>query len=460
MHSQTPYDICIVGAGVAGATLAAYLAPSGLKIALIEKEWEAQDRIVGELLQPGGVKILEELGLLHLLNDIDAQDVNGYAIYLNEKHFSIVYPTKNSNQPIRGRGFHNHLFLTNVRTQLEQYSNIDIYIGTADSYIEENNRISGVQFTCANQEKRTIYARLNVFTDGIFSHFRPFLTSEPKTITSYFLGMILKNCEVPHPHFGHVIVSDNIPCLIYPISSHEYRMLIDFKGENPPRKSEELKRFLKEDIGKNIPASILPSYEKAIQEGKFKVMPNHRLPAKPNHIKGSVILGDALNMRHPLTGGGMTVAFTDVQLLGNLLLSIPLFSDLEKTDIAIETFYKTRNQNTASINILADALYGVFSNENLRDGCYEYLAQGGKKASEPISILAAINRDKTLLEKHFFAVAAYGARKEIVKSPLKGIKLAHRSMSEAVKIVAPLIESESPSFSEKILLQIAKTIAQ
>lgn len=458
MSNSSTYDICIVGAGVAGATLAAYLAPSGLKIALIEKEWEAQDRIVGELLQPGGVQVLKELGLLHLLNNIDAQDVNGYAIYLNEKHFSIVYPTE-KNEPIRGRGFHNHLFLTNVRTYLHQFSNIDIYIGNAQSYIEENNRITGVQFTTDDQQSKCVYARLNVFTDGIFSHFRPYFTNKPKTITSYFLGMILKNCDAPHPHFGHVIVSDNIPCLVYPISSNEYRMLIDFKGENPPRKSAELKRFLKEDIGKNIPASILPSFEAAVEEGKFKVMPNHRLPANPNHIKGSVILGDALNMRHPLTGGGMTVAFTDVQLIGNLLLSIEPFSEEEAIDTAVQTFYATRNHKTASINILADALYGVFSNENLRDGCYEYLAQGGKKASEPISILAAINRDKSLLEKHFFAVAAYGARKEIVKSPFKGLKLAHRSMSDAVKIVAPLIESESPSFSEKILLQIAKTIA-
>jgi len=30
------FDICIVGAGMAGATIAAYLAPRGIKIALID----------------------------------------------------------------------------------------------------------------------------------------------------------------------------------------------------------------------------------------------------------------------------------------------------------------------------------------------------------------------------------------------------------------------------------------
>ncbi len=458
MQASKTYDICIVGAGVAGATLAAYLAPKGLKIAIIEKEWEAPDRIVGELLQPGGVEVLKELNLLHLLDNIDAQNVNGYAIYLNDQHFSIHYPAVESHTT-QGRGFHNHLFLTNVRNYIKEFSNIDVFIGNAQAYIEVEDRITGIQIITENQEEITINAHLNVFTDGIFSHFRTFFTDAPKTITSYFLGMVLKNCEAPYAQFGHVIVSDNIPCLVYPISSTEHRMLIDFKGENPPRKSEELKRFLREDIGKNIPEKIKPSFEAAIDEGKFKVMPNHRLPAKPKHIKGSVILGDALNMRHPLTGGGMTVAFTDVQLIASLILANNTFQQPEKIDEAVEVFYQTRGKKTASINILADALYGVFSNENLRDGCYDYLAKGGKKAAEPISILAAINRDKGLLEKHFFAVAAHGARKEISKSPLKGLKQAHKSMSDAVKIVAPLIESESPDLSEKILLQIAKSIS-
>lgn len=454
---QNQYDICIVGAGVAGATLAAYLAPSGLKIAVVEKEWEPADRIVGELLQPGGFDKLSQMNLAHLLDNIDVQNVNGYAIFLNEKHFTIKYPSEVSD--IYGKGFHNHLFLINARQELKKHSNIDIIIGNAEAYEIENNTITGVKVTNDKQEESIINARLSVFTDGIFSNFRNYLTTEKKQITSFFLGLVLKDCTPPFPNYGHVIVSNNTPCLVYPISSNEYRMLIDFKGETAPRKSQALKDLLMNEIGSNIPASILPSFHNAVNEGKFKVMPNHRLPASPKNIPGSVILGDALNMRHPLTGGGMTVTFTDVKFLGDLIFNLKSIKDAEEVNAAIQDFYQNRTKEIASINILADALYGVFKDENLRDGCFEYLSQGGKKASEPISILAAINRDKTLLEKHFFAVAAFGARKEISKSPLKGIKQAHQSMSTAVKIVAPLIESESPSMSEKILLKIAKTIS-
>lgn len=35
------------------------------------------------------------------------------------------------------------------------------------------------------------------------------------------------------------------------------------------------------------------------------------------------MLGDAFNMRHPLTGGGMTVAFADCDLLCDMLRPLP-----------------------------------------------------------------------------------------------------------------------------------------
>lgn len=43
---------------------------------------------------------------------------------------------------------------------------------------------------------------------------------------------------------------------------------------------------------------------------------------------GVLLLGDAYNMRHPLTGGGMTVVFNDIKLWRKLLKGIPdLYDD-------------------------------------------------------------------------------------------------------------------------------------
>lgn len=58
--------IIIIGAGVAGASLAHSLAPK-FKVSLIERDYSEPDRIVGELLQPGGINALAELGLSGML---------------------------------------------------------------------------------------------------------------------------------------------------------------------------------------------------------------------------------------------------------------------------------------------------------------------------------------------------------------------------------------------------------
>lgn len=56
-------DVVIVGAGIAGCALAVALGKQGRSVILLEKSLRQPDRIVGELLQPGGVAALEKLGI-------------------------------------------------------------------------------------------------------------------------------------------------------------------------------------------------------------------------------------------------------------------------------------------------------------------------------------------------------------------------------------------------------------
>jgi squalene monooxygenase len=56
-------DIVIVGAGIAGCAAAVAFGKQGRSVMLLEKSLKEPDRIVGELLQPGGVLALEKLGL-------------------------------------------------------------------------------------------------------------------------------------------------------------------------------------------------------------------------------------------------------------------------------------------------------------------------------------------------------------------------------------------------------------
>ena len=56
-------EVVIIGSGVAGSAMATVLARDGRRVTVIERDLKEPDRIVGELLQPGGLEVLDKLGL-------------------------------------------------------------------------------------------------------------------------------------------------------------------------------------------------------------------------------------------------------------------------------------------------------------------------------------------------------------------------------------------------------------
>lgn len=66
------------------------------------------------------------------------------------------------------------------------------------------------------------------------------------------------------------------------------------------------------------------------------------MPAAPQSTPGALLLGDAFNMRHPLTGGGMTVALSDIVVLRDLLRPLSNLNDADVLCNYLESFYTLR----------------------------------------------------------------------------------------------------------------------
>lgn len=458
MGTNKDIDVLIVGAGIAGASLAANLAKTGKKIVVVERDLSERDVIIGELLQPGGVQKLEEMGFTSLIDHIDAQPVYGYDIIYEDRDYLIPYPNKNG-EPC-GFGFRNGAFLQNIRKHILAQRNISVIEGTVTSLIEDRDTIVGVNYKrklAADEE--SLYAHLTVVTDGPLSNFREKLSKPVNKLNGYFLGLLLKNCELPFANHGHLIMGDHPPMVIYPVTSTSWRVLIDFKGQKPPRLGRDFKKFLLEEFEQAMPKSARAAFVAAVEEGKFKTFPNHRLPANPIKKQGAVLLGDALNMRHPLTGGGMTAAFNDVLRLSNNLEKINDFSNLRQLGKAIQKFYETRHLGTQTTNILADGLYGVVYNPELRKAFFEYVSRGDKYAEETCSILAGLNKDKKLLLNHFIAMARYGTQLKIsAEKPGVVVTESLSMVKDAVGIITPLLLSEKPDPGNKLMLEALNRI--
>ena len=430
---KSEFDIIVVGAGVAGGVYAASQSKDK-KILVIERDLTEPDRIIGELMQPGGVQSLEQMGLKHLLDGIDAQQVDGYQLIKGDQNFNIFY--KEIEQGISGVGLRNGKFLTNIREEIKSRDNITVFEGNVVELIEEDEVIKGVKYKSSSGDMLEQRAPLTVVCDGPMSFFRKKLSVPNKHVTSYFMGLVLRDLDLKFPSLGHMIVTGDAPILVYPIHDNAYRILIDYPGEKPPRIGTKSIEKFKTEISAVLPEEMRASFIKAIDNDQLKVMPNHSMKAQAFRKKGAVLLGDSFNMRHPVTGGGMTATFTDIISLNKAFENVDL-SDEAKVELAIQSYYINRSEKVETINILANALYKVFRDEDLKDAVFEYLQRGGEKSTGPLSLLAGINRNKKYLLKHFFKVALQHPIHFVTK-PRKQMRL----YKSAVGIIRPILKEE------------------
>ncbi|KAF4472817.1 squalene monooxygenase erg1 [Fusarium albosuccineum] len=415
-------DVVVVGAGIFGAAIAITLARQNRSVFLLERSLGEPDRIVGELLQPGGVQALGNLGLGICLDDIDSIPVRGYEVYYHGQAVTIPYPTDNSSRctslPERpeGRSFHHGRFVRKLRESAAREPNITLVETLVTGLItaEKTDQVLGVK-SLTKGEPDYFFAPLSIVADGYKSKFR---TSASRKVDSRskFWALELQDAVLPSPGFGHVLLGNFSPVLLYQIGTRETRALI-----NVPEGLEDAKsanggvlNYIQHRVLPNLPASLQPNFAASLEKGRLRCMPNSFLPAAPNRTPGLIVAGDALNMRHPLTGGGMTVALNDVVLLGQLLhpSRTPDFEQVAHVLQQLTVFDWRRKGHTFVINVLAQALYALFAADDyyltvLRQGCFEYFKRGGICVDGPAGLLGGIAKKPFPLVYHFFAVAVF-----------------------------------------------------
>lgn len=385
----THFDLIIVGAGIVGPALAYALSPQSflrtssfspassskprtLQTLLIDSRMRQPDRIVGELLQPGGVLALKQLGLESALEGMDAVPARGYCVvrprsFGKEDGFEqvhIPYP-----EPHEGRSFHHGRFVQNLRRAAAGAEGVRLLEATVSSSLvlcPHTGRVLGVRATPSGggevSEGERIYTATMVVIANGASNFRksaflPLLTPPQEkptwrpletSIRGSFHGLILPHAPsapstpiLPLPYHGTVLLIPSCgPVLLYQVSTTATRILIDIPKSSPhATSSASVQSYIEHTVIPNLPtpalrASLTSLVRDEDKDDKGRVglkkhlrsMPNPFFPAPPQGRdrtrEGVVLLGDSWNQRHPLTGGGMTVGFWDVVNLSKGLIAV------------------------------------------------------------------------------------------------------------------------------------------
>jgi squalene monooxygenase len=194
------YDVLVIGAGILGCTAAVSLARQGRRTLLLERSFKEPDRIVGELLQPGGVAALAQLGMSDCLEGIDAVPVRGYHIYYREEGVTFWYPPvpvegknvvssanlekdrsgegREKRKP-EGRSFHHGKFLMKLRDTASREPKVTMVETTAMELVRHEKTTQVVGVKCLSGGKNwqcvcvlflfTVYRLEILYSDILFS---------------------------------------------------------------------------------------------------------------------------------------------------------------------------------------------------------------------------------------------------------------------------------------------------
>jgi squalene monooxygenase len=224
-----------------------------------------------------------------------------------------------------------------------------------------------------------------------------------------------------------------------------------------------------------LPSSVHALFKTAVEAQEPVCMATKYLPTATEgctgympEINGALLLGDSWNMRHPITGGGMTVALLDVENLANRLSGKDLAA-LCRSGMAqlLREFRSSRRGHAGAINLLANALYRVFSvlpgdmsdvsvetQACLREACLDYFRIGGPCCKGPVSLLAGLTPSPAILITHFFWVAALGMKKMLAPYPTqKRLYGSWELLKLACSIIMPLLKQEGVTALSLPLIQ-------
>lgn len=307
--------------------MASVMARAGCDVLVLEASREFVDRVRGELIAPWGLEEVGELALTDALFSVPHVNIiSRYAPY--DETISVenaIASTRNIGDAISGIAGMvgvSHPGLSEALLLDARHAGASIRRGIADVGIVADGR-ARLTFT-AEGERHEVSCRLLVGADGRQSVVRRQLgwelcSTKPRV---YMGGMLVGNTEGWPRDLACSGVEGDIHFLVFPQSDGLTRLYLAWSADHPHRfagKDRE-RRFLDAFQCECIPqADALVNGTPAGPCASFPMTDSWL--NRPAFSEDVVLIGDAAGWSDPIAGQGLSVAFRDVRVLSELLLS-------------------------------------------------------------------------------------------------------------------------------------------
>lgn len=319
-HIET--DICIVGGGPAGLTLSLLLLRSGVRVTVLERTRSFEREFRGEILQPGGMTLLAQLGVLDR-----ARARGGYPL----KRFQLVEYGKVLMDIDYDQLPKPYDFLLSIpqRHVLEElldacraYSGFTYLEGRAVAdLVIEDGKVRGAT-SGQGDTGLVIDAHCTVGADGRFSKVRKLAGIEYHRVEAFehdVLWFKIPGGDRPL-HDVRVYKSEGNPVLIY----DSFPDSIQLGWTLPHKGYKQLQESGFDEVLDGITKAV-PPYADAIRAtvtgfSDLKLLDVFAGSAETWAIDGLVLIGDAAHTHGPIGAQGINLALQDAAVLHPVLM--------------------------------------------------------------------------------------------------------------------------------------------
>lgn len=386
-------DIIVVGAGGGGAVLALALAQKGIKTIVLEQAPGPPSGLRGEILQPNGQRVLDQLGLLDKLPSESTRTVRRFHFCRvgGERLCTVDYgdlPPPYNQAVVTLPNVAHHAILNAIQ---REPSVALWYDNSFTGLIRENGRVAGLTAKRGTDEVM-VKARVVVGADGAFSKVREALQI-PADLHLYPQGYLIAIVDAPEPiteakYFvgkrtilGMFPAAGNKVYLFYMIDTGSYDRV---KAQGLPALQQAW-------------TAIDPSSEslfRALTDWKQTAfMPTGRVRTPTWVADGAALIGDAAHAMNPHASQGRMQAMVDAMTLADLLPDCLTANDYSAG--RLKQFETTRRPQVTMLQKLADEQVVYWNTANpviacLRDRVFRTLDGNARLRYRVLSTTAGL----------------------------------------------------------------------
>lgn len=357
------YDLVIVGAGMVGASLACALAPSGLRIAIIEsvtlsneQQPSYDDR--GLTLSPSSQRILEHIGVWQQLRPIPSPIKR---IHVSEQaRFGFTHlDAAETGHPELGHVVVARSLGQALHKQMSAFVNVTLICPAELKHFQRRDSAMSLEISRADKNE-ALTTSLLVGADGSRSLVRRLAGINTKE-HDFKQTAIVANVTTQRPNqaTAYERFTPHGPVALLPIDNNRSVSVFVVKDEN----AERVLSSADEQYSKTIEAEFGRRLGKIEHVGQRRSYPIVFIEALEQYQQQLILLGNAAHSIHPNAAQGFNLGLRDVAGLAECI-----FAGIEKglglDDISILKDYMTlRRPDQQRVMRLSNGLASCFYNQ-------------------------------------------------------------------------------------------------